>query len=362
MPNTHRRLGFDTTGGARSQVRSFVRGARLAPVLLLTVVLALPACGGDAGNDATGSVSGQDADAFPVTMRHKLGSAKIAQAPKRIVAVGYNDADFLLALGAIPVGTRGPIDYPYANRPWAREALDGAEPQAIGSETLNFEKIAALRPDLIVGIYSGMTDRDYSKLSRIAPTVAQSDRYVDFGMPWQAQLELTGRAIGREDRARDLVAQVEQRFAAARREHPEFDGTSAVLASRGSGRGYFAFTGSDLRMNFFTSLGFKVPAQIDRLAGKRFYAELSPERVKLLDQDVLIMFGDRRQVERDPVFRRLDAVREGRVVYVPTGRPDLYGALNYNSPLSLPFQLDGFVPRLAAAVDGKRATAVAPIR
>ena len=114
-------------------------------------------------------------------------------------------------------------------------------------------------------------------------------------------------------------------------------------------------------MRFFTSLGFETPKEIAKLAGKGFSAKLSRERVQLLDQDVVIVFGKKEQLEDDPVFGRLDAVREGRVIYLPTGAPDLYGALNYNSPLSLPFQLDGFVPRLAGAVDGKPDTAVAPI-
>lgn len=73
-----------------------------------------------------------------------------------------------------------------------------------------------------------MTEDDYSKLSRIAPTVAQTDEFVDFGMPWQQQTLLTGRALGREDRARELVAEAEDRFARARKERPEFGQVTAV--------------------------------------------------------------------------------------------------------------------------------------
>ena len=46
---------------------------------------------------------------------------------------------------------------------------------------INFERIAALEPDLILGVYSGMTARDYELLPQIAPTVAQTDRYIDYG-------------------------------------------------------------------------------------------------------------------------------------------------------------------------------------
>lgn len=91
-----------------------------------------------------------------------------------------------------------------------------------------------------------------------------------------------------------------------------------------------------------------------------FFAEYSSEQVEVFDQEVVIMYGSREEAENDPLFESLDAVREGRVVYLPESA-DLYGALNYNSPLSLPFQIDGFVPRLSGAVDGDPATEVQPI-
>ena len=42
------------------------------------------------------------------------------------------------------------------------------------SETdgIDFDAIAALNPDVILGVYSGLTQEDYDKLSEIAPTVA----------------------------------------------------------------------------------------------------------------------------------------------------------------------------------------------
>ena len=36
----------------------------------------------------------------------------------------------------------------------------------------DFEQIASLAPDLIIGTNAGMRERDYEKLSKIAPTIA----------------------------------------------------------------------------------------------------------------------------------------------------------------------------------------------
>jgi iron complex transport system substrate-binding protein len=77
--------------------------------------------------------------------------------------------------------------------------------QTVGDgEEINFEAVAALAPDLILGVYSGMTEREYSTLSQIAPTVAQTDDFVDFGVPWQQQTMVTGRTLGRRRRARHV--------------------------------------------------------------------------------------------------------------------------------------------------------------
>lgn len=103
-------------------------------VLATTVLaLALAACGGD-GDDATGAggvSAGQPAD-FPVTVAHKYGTARVASPPKRVVTVGYNEQDFVLALGVEPVGVREWFgDQPNATWPWTQDELGDANPEVL---------------------------------------------------------------------------------------------------------------------------------------------------------------------------------------------------------------------------------------
>lgn len=96
--------------------------------------------------------AGQPAD-FPVTVAHKYGTARVASPPKRVVTVGYNEQDFVLALGVEPVGVREWFgDQPNATWPWAQDELGDANPEVLPTAELNFEQIAALWPDLIFGI------------------------------------------------------------------------------------------------------------------------------------------------------------------------------------------------------------------
>ena len=121
-----------------------------------------------------------------------------------------------------------------------------------------------------------------------------------------------------------------------------------VRASASAGQVY-VYGPQDLRSRFFTSLGFQTPPEIEKLAGDSFFAQLSEEQLRLLDQDVVVVYGTEKDFEGFPLFQRLDAVREGRVIYMDVDG-DFANALGFSSPLSIPFALDQAVPQLAAAV------------
>ena len=61
--------------------------------------------------------------------------------------------------------------------------------------------------------------------------MAQSGDYVDFGMPWKEEAKSISRALGREAEGERAVADVDEQFAKAREQHPEFAGTTFTFAS-----------------------------------------------------------------------------------------------------------------------------------
>jgi iron complex transport system substrate-binding protein len=321
--------------------------------------LALAACGGSDTEPSTpGGTAEREANAFPVTIEHKFGTTEVEAAPERVVTVGWTEQDIALALGVPPVASREFLGgYDWRNRPWAKGMPGASDPELVGQEQVNVEKVAAMRPDVLIGVNSGMTEREYDKLSKIAPTVPQSDEYIDFGVPWQEQTLVTGQALGLEDKAEEVVDDVEAKFAEAREENPEFEGKTAALAYASANGGFGAYATGDYRVKFFEDLGFETPKSIDKLAGDSFYVDFSAERLRLIDQDVVVMFAKREDVIDHPIYRRLDAVREERVIYLDL-EDQLAGALGYSSPLSLPFAIDEAVPRLAAASDGDTNTKI----
>ncbi len=298
-------------------------------------------------------VAAQETDPFPVTVEHQYGSTTIPAAPKRVVSIGYTEQDFLLALGITPVAVR----YWYGDeadtvRPWAKDYVEGDAPIVLNMPygNLNYEAILELQPDLISAVSSGISQDEYNLLSEIAPTITQTNDYINFGMPWQAVMKMVGTAVGKSTEAEAVVTDVENLFAEAREQHPQFaDKTVAVTYFSEGAYGFY--TDQDSRGRFFTELGFTVPQELVEIAGESFYANISAEQVQLLDQDLIAILnlqfieGGREALEAEPLFSQLKATQEGRVLYLDE---DAENALGFSSPLSLSYALDAVLPQLEA--------------
>jgi iron complex transport system substrate-binding protein len=303
-----------------------------------------------------------------VTIEHTFGHTTIPREPRRVVSVGYTEHDPLLALGVTPVGVRDWFgEQPSATWPWAREKLGEAKPQVLKMPfgQLSFEAIAVLQPDLIVGVHSGITRDEYTTLSKIAPTLAQPGKYVDFGVPWQEQTRVIGRAVGRAERAEQLIAEVEARIGAARARYPQFAGATIAWASPAADKGqYWAVGPTTPPLRFLAALGFRVPEALAGVIGDKDSVQISAEQLRLLDADTLILQVAspevRAAIEGDPLYQRLTVAREGRTLFFVGLQDPLYGALSFSTVLSLPFAVDRLAPRLAAAIDGDPATGVTP--
>ena len=294
---------------------------------------------------------------FPVTIDHKFGETTIEDRPERVVALGYTEQDTLFALGVEPVAVRYFFgDENDATFPWAEQAADGAEPQVLNMPygNLNYEAILALEPDLITAVDAGITQEEYGTLSQIAPTLAQSDEYIDFGTPWQEQVRRIGEAVGESERAEELVSDLEATFEEVRSAYPEFADKSVAVAYQNSSGGYGFYTAQDSRARFFEDLGFVVPEELIEVAGDSFYADLSEERLDLLDRDVLVFldapFAEEGTppLEENPLLSQLSAVQEGRMLNVAGEEVD---ALQFGTVLSLDYLLENLVPAVAEAVE-----------
>ncbi len=283
-------------------------------------------------------------EAATVTISHKFGETKVPENPSRVVTVGWTDQDFVLPLGVVPVSTRSFFDS-YNNFPWVKTATDGKGVTTWGGEdSIDFEAIAAQKPDLILAIYETIDKETYDRLSKIAPTVVQSADYADEETPWNVQLLTTGKALGKEAEAQELVDKVQSRIDVARKANPEFEGKTLVVDFGPENGGHYLLPEKDPRRALFTALGFKTQ-DVD--------GDVSEEKLALLDKDVLFVNGaTKEQMLASPAFARLGVVRDDRTLYT-TFDSNLSGALTYSGPDALLYALDVLTPQLANALNGR---------
>jgi len=342
-------------------------GARvLVPTLALALTLA--ACGSSGEDDTKDEGTSTSTASFPITVEHKFGTTEITSEPKRIVTVGLTDQDAVLAMGTVPVAVTNWFGEAEGRIfEWATDDLeaaannplgDGKLPEVLTSEK-EFEKVAALRPDLITAVYAGITKQDYDKLSKIAPVVAapnnaEGEPYVDYGTPWQEATVIIGTAMGQKEKAEKAVADVQAQLDQVKEDHPEFAGkTAATVAAY---EGIFVYGNQDPRGRFLTDIGFTFPENLKEFSEENFGESISAENASEVDLDALVWVnGAEATNEMVPTYKNLTVSKEGRDVFIAED-DEIYIASSFVTVLSLPFIIEKEVPRLVAAVDGDPST------
>lgn len=328
-------------------------------VLILLASLLLAGCGSsdDDRPAAAASTPAGDGTTFPQTVEHNFGSTTVGKKPERIAIVGLTEQDTVLQLGYKPIATTEWYgDQPYAVWPWAREALGDSKPTVLeNADGFDVEKLAELRPDLIIGVNSGMDRKAYEQLSKLAPTIPAGKGSTDFFSPWDEQVELISKALGKPEEGRELIENVKAAYAKAAAEHPEFKGKTATFSQNAFYDGLLYVYPKGVNTEFLEYLGFTVNPKLAALVkspGEQ--VTVSEERLDVIDADVIVFATEKPEditnFKKVPTFRFLEAVKGKRAVYTD---PILSGAMYFMTPLALEYSLEKLTPELARAVAGE---------
>lgn len=299
---------------------------------------------------------------FPVTVKHNLGETLVAAAPQRIVSLGYNDQDFLYALGVAPVGVHEWWGaQPYATWPWAeaKRVELGATPEVLGTSETNLEWVAAQKPDLIIATYYDLDQAAYDQLSKIAPVVAAPAGFEVWQAPWQEQLKLIDLATaGDTSKADAIVADLDAKTAAVKEAYPTLVGKTGAVADLREGQ-FTLWSSTSAPSRFLAGFGLVLPPELDAMADDTGWIRLSPELIEMIDLDTVVWPNSatvRKDVEGMALYQSLGLSTEGRSVWLDDSDGSIASALWFQSPLSIAYIIDRLPPMLAAAVDGDPAT------
>ncbi|MBQ0827018.1 iron-siderophore ABC transporter substrate-binding protein [Streptomyces tagetis] len=320
--------------------------------LAVTLFGALTACGfsADSGSDAGSDDAPASSGAFPAKVDTKFGTVTVPSEPKRVVALGWGDAETALALGVQPVGQSDWLAFGGDGvGPWAK-GLYTKSPEKIGTLEPEYEKIAGLKPDLILDVNSSGDQTRYDTLSKIAPTLGVPKGGDQYKISWQQQTTMISTALGLADKGEKLIADTKEKFTAAAGEHPEFKDKTVTVGSRTSA-GWGAYVKGTARIDFVEALGFRNNPKVDAEAGADFFIQVSEENLQMLEADLLVMAPigiDAAKISSDPLYESLPAVKKGRSIVFDD--QDISQAFATNSVLSVGYALEKVVPLFADAL------------
>ncbi len=292
-------------------------------------------------------------DSGGVTLTHAFGETTVTAPPTRVVSAGLTEQDDLLAVGVVPVAvTTWFGDQPFGVWPWAQPRLGSATPALLNLDNgIQIDKIAALKPDLIVAINAGLDADTYRNLSDIAPTIAQSGDDAFFE-PWKQQAAAIGTAVFKKDEMTRLVEAVDQKFAAVAQANPTFTNRTAILLNGFFTGDTITATVGGWRTEFLTAMGLAVPDAVKGFASGD-YAMISrgdlPQALGRTDVLIWCTDNDAEQAAllAEPAVADLTASSRTRNVFTTT---ELSAAIAYASPMSYPLVADQLPPLLHQAL------------
>lgn len=328
------------------------------------LVLVAAGCGSSNDDDPNGSAATGDASAFPVTIKHSFGETTVAEKPTRVATVAWSNHEVPLALGVVPVGMSRAAwgdDDGDGVLPWVEDKLTelGAKTPVLFDEAdgIDFEAVADTRPDVILAAYSGLTEEEYQKLSKIAPTIAQP------GLPWATtmneMISLESQALGLKSEGAALVDKLDGEIQASLAAHPGLAGKKFLFSyidpKDMSQIGFY--TTHDTRPGFLLDLGLPAPQLVQERSAKSetFYETVSSEKAAELDDvDVFVGYGQTdgstlAGLQKDPLIGKIPAIKSGAVAILGDSTP-LAASAN-PSPLSIGWGIDAYLDLLAAAAE-----------
>jgi len=270
---------------------------------LAVLLVTLASCGGAVSVTPSPSVT---ASPFPAALTDfQNRSVTIPARPERLVSIGPSITAFLFALGAGP-RVVGVDDF-------SDEPGEAATREHVGGIKVNFEKVVALKPDLVFSVK--FSDGTIEKLQSASLNVLVVDPQSVSDVAKTAAL--LGKAVGADGEA--LARSIQQRVDAVKAK-------TANVANRP--RVYHEIDASDPAKIFTVGPGSYINDLIDIAGGANIaaraasaYPQLSAEEILKTDPEIIVLAADVYSPKPSDVAARqgwsiIAAVKNNRIVTI----------------------------------------------
>jgi iron complex transport system substrate-binding protein len=296
-------------------------------MLFMTGLLALvtAACGSNSASPAPAQTTAASTDAAKapeaaseeVTIKHKLGEAKLKKNPQTVVAFDYGVLDSLDKLGIEVTGVA------QSNLPPYLEKFKDAKYKNIGSlKEPDFEKINAMKPDVI--FISGRQQEAYEELNKIAPTIflgVDTAKYMD---SFTTNMKALGTIFGKEAQVDEELGKINDSIKALN-DKTTTNGKNALIVMTSEGKlsafgpgsrfgilhDVFGFTPVDKNLEVSTH---------GQSISPEFVVEKDPDYLFVVDGGIVSKNKDaavsaKQTIEND-LIKNTKAFKNGNIIYL----------------------------------------------
>lgn len=259
------------------------------------------------------------------TRSYELDSGKkidIPKKPKRIAVIANTYAGGLKYLGGNIVGVTKDIDK-------SKVLKDKFKNTEKFSEN-DVEKVAKLKPDLIV---VDTTDKNIKKYQKIASTIPIEYGKKDY---LDTQIEL-GKMIGKEEKSRQWVKEWKDQTSKDSKEIKQQIGENATISIFDDfSKTIYAFGKSWGRGGevVYQAFNLKMPNALEKVVKKDGWKELSQEKLPQYSGDYIITMSEGKskpEFEKNNIWKNIPAVKNNHVINV---KAETYW---FNDPYSLDY-------------------------
>lgn len=251
------------------------------------------------------------------------GDVEVPANPERVIAT-YGMGD-ILALGVKPVATYDANGSAYEKEVEDLPVWENFEP----------EEIMKYDPDLILVI----NEEKIEEFSKIAPTI-----YIPFStLSMEERITFLGEVLNKKEEASKVLFDFKEKINEAKEQLVSkeiMDKKFSIFESSPNG-GIWVYgdkwgRGGDL---IYSHFGFRAPDVVQsEIIGKDQYREVSLESIKDYAGDYIIFSGEIGELENNPVWKSIPAVKAGHVI--PIDFTLFYDIDIYSSGVQLDYIMD----------------------
>lgn len=253
-------------------------------------------------------------------VKHIMGETCIPRNPQRIITLYTPPLANTVAFGIKPIGIT-PVTGVLNEFPkYLRNKVKGIEIVGNLNDEPNLEKIAQLKPDLIIGW--DFYQKNYSLFSQISPTLLiPKDKTISSRENWKEYTKFLGESLGKKENAEEIINSYNQRIQELKKAlNNKYLGKKISVAHVSEKYGIEAYTKNSFSGSILSDLELQRPESQDVIKPNGVIEAISQEKLELIDGDVLFVLNfsqnDKKMLEdllKNPLWRNLKAVQNGQV-------------------------------------------------